>query len=96
MTRISSLFVATTLAILPLSAFAQTTVTAPVKTTAATGITAPSLTTPAPATVAPGKATAAMPDAKAPVQTKKSEMHSLNNHHEKTSVPTKAAEPAKS
>jgi hypothetical protein len=47
MTRISNLFVASTLAILPISAFAQQTA-APAKTAAPT-----SMTTPAPATTAP-------------------------------------------
>lgn len=73
MTRISTLFVATTLAILPLSAFAQTAATAPTKTTAAV-----------------------VSDAKTPVQPTRTDMHSLNNHHDKTGVPAKSAEPTKS
>ena len=94
MTRISSLFVATSLAILPLSAFAQTAAqpaaTAPAKTAAP----APASTTSA--TVAPNKTTSTAPEVKTPEQAKKKDMHSQNTHHEKTGVPAKTAEPSKS
>jgi len=102
MTRISSLFIATTLAILPVSAFAQTA-TAPAKDAAPTGIMST-----APATPAPGKSTdkttanviqSAKPDVKAATPGAKTEVHSMNTvnpHHAKTPVPGKTAEPSKS
>jgi hypothetical protein len=104
MTRISSLFVATTLAILPISAFAQSTV-APAKTVAPA-----TTTTVAPATIAPvaGKTAAtattnvtqpAKPDTKTPATATKTQVHgmnSVNTHHAKISVPAKTAEPTKS
>jgi hypothetical protein len=92
MTRISSLFVATSMALLPLSAFAQTSAPA----TAPTGITAPAPAGTASSTVAPGKSAAAVPEVKAPEQAKKKDMHSQNTHHEKTAVPAKTAETPKS
>jgi hypothetical protein len=100
MTRISSLFVASTLAILPISAFAQETAM-PAKTTAPTGIT-----TAAPGTNAPvtGKTTTttmtqpAKPDAKTSAPGGKSEVHGMNTvpHHTKANVPATTAEPTKS
>jgi hypothetical protein len=70
MTRISSLLVATTLAILPISAFAQQNA-APVKTTApTTGLSsmAPSTTTPVTASVAGKTATATTANVTQPVK----------------------------
>jgi hypothetical protein len=109
MTRISSLLVASTFAILPLSAFAQQTA-APLKTAAPAGMTAT-----APATTAPvsGKAAPAAtadvtkpakPEVKTPAvgaksDAPKSDVHGMNTvktPHAKTGVPAKTAEPAKS
>ena len=84
MTRISSLFVAISLAILPVAAFAQQTVDA-AKTAA------PASMTTAPATVA----TTTKSDVKTPAAGAKTEVHSMT-HHSKTVVPTKAVEPTKS
>jgi len=111
MTRISSLIVATTLAILPLSAFAQQNA-APAKATAPTTVTsvAPATATPAVTATAPvtGKiattATAkviqpAKSDVKTPVPAVKTEVHGSNpviSHHAKANVPSKTVEPAKS
>ncbi|HEY4041684.1 MAG TPA: hypothetical protein VGM32_07540 [Rhodopila sp.] len=95
MTRISSLLVASTLAILPLSAFAQPT--------AARGKPAEpaGITTAAPNTPVSGKTAStatAKPDAKTEVP--KSEVHGMNTatspHHAKTGFPAKTAEPTKS
>jgi hypothetical protein len=97
MTRISSLFLATTLAILPVAAFAQQT-PAPAKTVAPAGITAPSPSAP----VASKTANVTQPvksDAKTPAPAAKTEVHGLNSvtsHHAKANVPAKTAEPAKS
>jgi hypothetical protein len=106
MNRISSLFVASTLAVLPISAFAQQTA-APVKTAppATMTTTAPVTTAPAPVagraapTPTADVARPAKPDVKTPAAGSKSEVHGMNTvrtHHAKTSVPTKSAEPAKS
>jgi hypothetical protein len=96
MTRISSLFVAATVAILPMGAFAQQS-TATMKAAAPTAIT-----TAAPATTAPvtGKtattatvAQPAKPDAKTPTVAAKSQVHGLNtvtSPHAKAAVPTKS------
>ena len=93
MTRISSLFVATTLTLLPLSAFAQQNA-APVKTPVPTSMTtaAPASTAPmvdktvaakVPAVTDPATASAnvtqpAKSDAKVPATGKKSEVHGRN------------------
>jgi hypothetical protein len=110
MTRISSLLVASTLAILPISAFAQQTV-APAKTAEPTG-----MTTTAPATgsvTAKTDTTATTPkpeakaattpatkrDVKTPATGAKSEVHGMNTTttgHAKTTVPAKPVAPAKS
>ncbi|MDR3532177.1 MAG: hypothetical protein P4L90_16705 [Rhodopila sp.] len=109
MTRISSLFVATTLAILPMSAFAQQNA-APVKDAAPAGITAaaPAATAAATDKVVAGKETSTTtanvaqptkPEIKTPAHGAKPEVHSLNTvnpHHAKTKVPAKTVEPAKS
>ena len=84
MTRISSLLVASTLAILPLSAFAQQTGTA-AKTAEPTGMTA---TAPA-ATTTPAAKT---PAAKTPAA--KTETHAMTPHA-KSNTPVKA-DPSKS
>jgi hypothetical protein len=85
MTRISSLILATTMAILPISAFAQQAAT-PAKTTAPTGIM----------TQAPE--TAGKSDTKTLAPVAKPQMHSANtaSSHAKVSVPAKSTEPAKS
>jgi hypothetical protein len=94
MTRISSLFLATTLAILPVAAFAQQTA-APAKTVAPTSITAPS-----PAAPAAAKTAAVTQPVKYDVKpAAKTEVHGMNavtSHHAKANVPAKTAEPAKS
>ena len=106
MTRISSLLVASTLAILPISAFAQQTA-APAKTTEPTAVT-----TTAPVTGKTGTTvTTAKPEAKGaatattksevktPASGVKSEVHGMNTTttgHAKTIAPAKAAEPSKS
>jgi hypothetical protein len=99
MTRISSLFVATSLAILPLSAFAQT---APVKSDAPAKMTT---TTTAPAAgktseAATGKVTQpAKPVVKDPAADSKTQVHGMNTvktHHAKAPVPAKTTDPLKS
>lgn len=112
MTRISSLLIATTLAILPISAFAQQTA-APAKTAEPTGMTATApVTAPVTGPVAGKTATTATmkpdtkaattattkPDAKTPATGAKTEVHGMNTNmtHSKTTVPAKTAEPAKS
>jgi hypothetical protein len=95
MTRISSLFVAATLAILPMGAFAQQS-TATVKTVTPTAITT---TAPVTAPVTGKTATTATvtqpakPDAKTPAVAAKSQVHGLNtvtSPHTKAAVPTKS------
>ncbi len=81
MTRISSLLVASTLAILPISAFAQQAA-APAKTAEPTAVT----------TTAPTSAKTPAPVAK----TETHGMSATKMHHAKTGVPAKTAEPAKS
>jgi hypothetical protein len=88
MTRISSLFVAASLAILPISAFAQQTAT-PAQTTAPTS-TAPTST--APTSTAP---TASASTTNKPM-TKTHGMAAMAHSHAKPKTPTKTAEPAKS
>jgi hypothetical protein len=83
MTRISSLFVAASLAILPISAFAQQTAT-PAQTTAPTS-TAPTSTAP----------TASASTTNKPM-TKTHGMAAMAHSHAKPKTPTKTAEPAKS
>jgi hypothetical protein len=101
MTRISSLFVATTLAILPLSAFAQT---APAKTAAPTNMTTTTNTT-APAAGKTSEAAAgktsqpAKPAVKDPAGDTKTQVHGMNTvktHHAKAPVSAKTADPLKS
>jgi hypothetical protein len=104
MRPIPSLFVATAMAILPLSAFAQTA-TAPVTDAAPAGMTSTVPTAPAPVI---GKSTTktataviqpAKPDVKTAAPASKTEIHSMNTvnpHRAKTSAPAKTAEPAKS
>jgi hypothetical protein len=92
MTRIPSLIVASTLALLPIGAFAQTSA-APAKDAAPA-----SMTTPAPA-ADPGKnagtATSAVIQAAKPGV--KAEGHGVvSSHHAKTTAPAKTAEPSKS
>ena len=100
MTRISSLILATTLAILPVAAFAQT---APAKSVTPTGITAPvaDKTVADKAGVAKSTTMAqpAKTDAKTPAGNAKTEIHGMNGvntHHAKVQVPAKTAEPTKS
>jgi hypothetical protein len=108
MTRISNLFVASTLAFLPISAFAQQTAT-PVKTAAPTNMTSPApVTAPAAGKAATGKSVTAPtadvtkpanPALKTPAVGTKTQVHGMNTvktHHIKTSVPAQTAEPAKS
>jgi hypothetical protein len=83
MTRISSLFVAASLAILPISAFAQQTAT-PAQTTAPSS-TAPTSTAP----------TASASTTNKPM-TKTHGMAAMAHSHAKPKTPTKTAEPAKS
>ncbi|HEX3574103.1 MAG TPA: hypothetical protein VHU42_05835 [Rhodopila sp.] len=93
MTRISSLFVAASLAILPISAFAQQTAT-PAQTTAPSS-TAPTSTAPtstAPTSTAP---TASASTTNKPM-TKTHGMAAMAHSHAKPKTPTKTAEPAKS
>jgi hypothetical protein len=98
MTRISSLLVAASLAILPIGAFAQPTA-APAKTAAPASMTTAPVTAPVSDKAVTGQtATAdvtkpAKPEAKTPAAGAKSEVHGMNTvktHH------TKTAEPAKS
>jgi hypothetical protein len=104
MTRMSSLFVASALAVLPIGAFAQPTA-APAKAAAPT-----SITTATPATTSPvvaGKAsdaTVTQPakgDLKAPVHGAKTEVHGMQSHDAKSyttsgTMPAKTSVPAKS
>ena len=99
MTRISSLFAASALAILPISAFAQQT-TAPAKPAEPSGMTATAPNTTAPNTTAPvtGKAASmAKPDVKTSTKT---QVHGMNTktspHDTKTNAPANTAEPTKS
>lgn len=110
MTRISSLLIASALAILPLSAFAQqaaTTAKTPeptaMTTTAptagpVTGKTGTTVTTAKPE--AKGAATATTkPEVKTPATGAKSEVHGMNTTttgHSKTTAPAKPVEPSKS
>jgi hypothetical protein len=106
MTRISSLLVASTLAILPISAFAQQaaapakaaeptamSTTAPA-TAPVTGKTATTATTTKPEVKTTTNATA-KPDAKTPSTDSKTDIHGMNTHS-KTTAPVKTAEPPKS
>lgn len=107
MTRISSLLVASTLAILPISAFAQQTA-APAKTAepapVTTATTAPitGRTGVTMTTVNPGvkttTAATATPDVKTSATGAKTEAQGMNatTTHSKTTAPAKPAEPAKS
>jgi hypothetical protein len=100
MTRISSLFVATTLAILPIGAIAQPTV-APAKTTSPTALTT---TAPATAPVTGKTAASTTADVGQPAKTSvkhgtKTEVHGMNGvntPNTRTGVPAKTTEPAKS
>jgi hypothetical protein len=88
MTRTRSLLVASTLAILPLSAFAQQPV-APAKTADPTVTTS----TTAPVAGKTAVATPAKPEVKTPVAGPKSEVHGLNTnttHHAKVVAPAKS------
>jgi hypothetical protein len=105
MIRISSLFVASTLAVLPISAFAQQAAT-PAKTTEPTGMTtaAPNATAPvsgnkSTTTTTTNMAKPAKPDVKTPAAGTKGEVHGMNTvnpHHTKATAPAKTAEPTKS
>jgi hypothetical protein len=100
MTRISSLLVTSALAILPISAFAQTTV-APAKTAESSAVTttAPMTGKTATATTPAAKEAATKPDAKTPAPGAKTAMHGLDKDttgHSKTPAPVKTADPAKS
>jgi hypothetical protein len=89
MTRTCSLLVASTLAILPLSAFAQQAV-APSKTTDPTVTTT---TTTAPVAGKTATATPAKPEVKTPAAGTKTGMHGLNTnttHHTKVVAPAKS------
>jgi hypothetical protein len=104
MTRISSLFVATTLAVLPISAFAQPAA-APAKDAAPSSITSPGPAQTAPVAGKSASSTTAKmtPPAKDGIKTDvpvaKAEMHGMSTdkaHSAKTTVPAKTAEPGKS
>jgi hypothetical protein len=87
MTRISSLLVASTLAILPLSAFAQQTA-APAKTAEPTVTT-----TTAPVAGKTAVATPAKPEVKTKAADSKTDMHGMNTdttHHTKVVPPAKS------
>jgi hypothetical protein len=97
MTRISSLFVASSLVILPLSAFAQPN-PAPAKDAAPTAVTT---TTTAPVVGKTGAAMAqpAKPTVKDKATETKAQVHggnSVTTHHAKAHVPAKTVEPLKS
>ncbi len=108
MTRISSLFVASTLAILPISAFAQQAPTtpklaepAPMKAPATGSVTSKTGTTITTATPDGKTATTATtkPDVKTPAVGAKSEVHGTNTTttgHAKTAAPAKPVETPKS
>jgi hypothetical protein len=102
MTRVSSLFFAATMAILPISGFAQTP-TAPAKDATPTGMTSAAPATPTPiAGKTSGTPTAnVIQPAKSNVKTVasggKTDAHGVvNPHHAKTAVPAKTVDPAKS
>jgi hypothetical protein len=103
MTRFSSLLIASTLAILPLSAFAQQAATT-AKTAEPTAMTttAPAMGKAAVTTPVSGKAAVTAttkPDVKIPATGAKSEVHGMNTTttgRAKTTVPAKPVEPAKS
>jgi hypothetical protein len=105
MKRISSLFVASSLVVLPLSAFAQQAA-APGKTAESAGTTtaAPNATAPAGGTKSATAATANMaksgkPEVKTPAIGTKGEVHGMNAvnpHNTKAIAPAKTSEPTKS
>ena len=109
MTRISSLFVATTLAILPIAAFAQQNV-APAKNAAPVGMTAMAPTGTAPITAAPttektSKSPTAKviqpanPDVRNGMPGAKARVHGMNTvrpSHAKPAATGKIADPAES
>jgi hypothetical protein len=106
MNRITSLLVATALAALPISAFAQQSA-APVKTAAPTSTTATTtapVTAPATGKMSEATTTPAKPDVKTPAHGTKSEVHGMNGvktHVAKAStsssaVPAKVVAPSKS
>ncbi len=103
MTRISSLFVASALAILPVGAFAQQTA-APAKTAAPAAMTTTNTTAPVAGKTTATTSTAptstatvvqpAKPDAKTPAVGTKGQVHGMNAvkaHHAKATVPAKSA-----
>jgi hypothetical protein len=109
MTRISSLLIASTLAILPLSAFAQqaattaktaepTAMSTTTPTTGSvTGKTGTTVTTTKPEAKAATTATT-KPEVKTPAAGAKSEIHGMSTttDHTKSTVPAKPVEPGKS
>jgi hypothetical protein len=106
MKRISSLLVASGLAILPISAFAQQTATPGKAAAEPTGMTTapPNVTAPVSGDKTATSATTHMakpvkPDAKTPAAGTKGEVHgsnTINPHNTKTTAPAKTAEPTKS
>jgi hypothetical protein len=102
MTRVSSLFFASTMAILPISAFAQTPA-AGAKDAAPAGMTstAPATTTPIAGKTSSAATANVIQPAKSNVKTvasgAKTDAHGVvNPHHAKTAVPAKTVDPAKS
>jgi hypothetical protein len=101
MTRISSLLIASTLAILPLSAFAQPAATQakPAEPTAMTAPATAKTAVTAPEGSKPAVTATAKPEVKTPATGVKTDVHGMNTTstgHAKPAVPAKPVDPAKS